>query len=252
MAQRIPENVPKISSKWHSHRLQKEILCCRYGSGGKPVLLFPTAGGDAEESERFWMMSVLGELLQAGKIRVYTVDSAAGKVWTDGESSGAHRAWYQNRFDDFIVSEIVPLIRRDCGDASAEIIAAGASLGAFNALAAVCRHPDLFSTAICMSGTYDFTRWMGGEHTVDFHYASPIHFMPMMPEGEQLARLRTRMVLLPTGDGDYEAPWESFLVARILGAKGVPNRVDVWKDYRHDWTTWREMLPKYLGELTAG
>ena len=93
----------------------KEVLCCRYGSAGQAVLLFPTAGGDAEESERFWMISVLGELLEKGKIRVYTVDSAAGKVWTDGESSGAHRAWFQNRFDDFVASEVVPLIRRDCG-----------------------------------------------------------------------------------------------------------------------------------------
>lgn len=250
MAQRIPANVPKITSKWHSHRIRQEILCCRYGSGGQPVLLFPTAGGDAEESERFWMISVLGDLLEKGKIRVYTVDSAAGKVWTDGESTGAHRAWFQNRFDDYVVSEVIPLIRKDCGDPAAEVISAGASLGAFNALASICRHPDLFKAAVCMSGTYDFTRWMNKEHTLDFHYASPMNFMPMLPEGPQLAKLRTRMILLPTGDGDYEAPQESWAVAKMLGAKGVPNRVDIWKDYRHDWTTWREMLPKYLADLT--
>lgn len=250
MAQRVPQNVPKVTSRWHSHRIQREVLCVRYGTGGVPVLLYPTAGGDAEESERFWMISVLGGLLEAGKIRVYTVDSAAGKVWTDGESSGAHRARFQNRFDDFVVSEVVPLVRKDTGDAGAELVAAGASLGAFMALASVCRHPELFKTAVCMSGTYDFGRWMNGEHTLDYHYASPIHFLPSLPEGEQLAKLRTRFVLLATGNGDYEAPEESWLVARLLGAKGVPNRVDIWEGYRHDWTTWREMLPKYLTELT--
>jgi len=250
LAQRVPVNVPKLTSKWYSHRIQREILCVRYGSGGLPVLLFPTAGGDAEESERFWMISVLGALLEAGKIRVYTVDSAAGKVWTDGESSGSHRAWFQNRFDDYVASEVVPLIRKDTGNPKAEIVSAGASLGAFNALASVCRHPDAFKAAICMSGTYDFTRWMNKEHTLDFHYASPLHFLPSMPEGEQLERLRTRFILLATGNGDYEAPQESWAVAQLLGARGVPNRVDIWEGYRHDWTTWREMLPKYLAELT--
>ena len=35
----------------------------------------------------------------------------------------------------------------------------------------------------------------------------------------------------------------------LLGRNGVPNRVDEWgEDYRHDWVTWREMLPKYLAE----
>jgi esterase/lipase superfamily enzyme len=36
----------------------------------------------------------------------------------------------------------------------------------------------------------------------------------------------------------------------VLGSKGIPNRVDPWgTDYDHDWSTWRQMLPKYLGEL---
>jgi len=118
----------------------------------------------------------------------------------------------------------------------------------YQALAAVCRHPDVFRLGVCMSGTYDFSRWMGGAHTVDYHYASPMHFLPTMPEGRQLQKLRTRFLILATGTGDYESPWESWAVGQILGDKRVPNRVDFWKDYRHDWMTWREMLPKYLAE----
>jgi len=39
-------------------------------------------------------------------------------------------------------------------------------------------------------------------------------------------------------------------MADILGAKGVPNRVDVWgPEWDHDWPTWRAMLPVYLDEL---
>jgi esterase/lipase superfamily enzyme len=213
------------------------------------VLLFPTAGGDAEESERFLMMKVLAPLLDAGRIRVYSCDSAAGKTWTSGEKSGPYKAWFQNRFDDYVASELVPAIRTDCRDPRAEVIAAGASLGAFQTVAAVCRHPELFRLGIAMSGTYDFSRFMEGKHTVDYHYASPMHFVPYMTDGEHLTRLRTRFLVIPTGTGDYEAPWESWAMGQALGQKGIPNRVDFWKDYRHDWMTWREMLPKYLSEM---
>lgn len=238
--------VPKVSTRWYSPRLRQEVLACRWGHAGTPVLLYPTAGGDAEESERFLMMKVLGSLLEAGRIRVYTCDSAAGRLWTDRDASGAHKAWFQNRFDAYVTEELVPAIRQDTGEPGVEIIAAGASLGAFQTLASVCRHPEIFKLGICMSGTYDFGRWMGGAHTLDYHYASPLHFLPHLPEGEQLTRLRSRFLVLATGNGDYEAPWESFWVADALGKKGVPNRVDVWEGYRHDWMTWREMLPQYL------
>jgi esterase/lipase superfamily enzyme len=240
----------KTSGGWWSSRVRQRVNVARWGHAGVPLLLFPTAGGDAEECERFLMLRVLEAPIEAGRLRVYSCDSVAGRVWTDGETSGRERAAFQNRFDAFVHEELVPAIRLDGGRKDEEVWTAGASLGAFNALAALCRHPDVFAKAICMSGTYDFTRWMGGEHTLDFHYASPLHFLPTLGEGEQLSRLRTRFALIATGSGDYEAPWESWRVGSVLGAKGVPNRVDDWgPSYRHDWVTWREMLPKYLDEL---
>ena len=36
----------------------------------------------------------------------------------------------------------------------------------------------------------------------------------------------------------------------VLVRKGVPNRVDSWgTDWKHDWPTWRRMLPQYLDEI---
>lgn len=240
----------KLTNRWYSPRLNTEVLVARWGHYGRPVLLFPTAGGDAEECERFLMIKALMPLIEAGRIKVYTCDSVAGRIWTDGRSSGAFRARIQNAFDSFVAEELVPAIRTDCRTPGIEVIAAGASIGAFNALAAICRHPDVFELAICMSGTYDLSRWMNGEHTLDFHYSSPLHFLPSLPEGPQLSLLRQRFVLLPTGEGRWEDPGESWRAAHVLGSRGVPNRVDPWgPNYDHDWPTWREMLPRYLDEL---
>ena len=81
------------------------------------------------------------------------------------------------------------------------------------------------------------------------YFASPLHFLPGL-EGPALDQLRTRLVLLPSGEGDYEDIGESWRMASALGAKGIPNRVDPWgSEWRHDWVTWRAMLPKYLEEF---
>lgn len=247
-----PADIAKVRTAWHSPRLNQEVTVVRYGHFGEPVLLFPTAGGDAEESERFLMIQVLAPLLRAGRIKVYACDSVAGRKWIDGESSGALRAATQDRFDGFVHRELVPAIRTDCRAPEIEVITAGASIGAFNALAALCRHPDVFKTAICMSGTYNLKRWMGDDHTQAFHVSSPLHFLPYLEDGPHLAQLRKRMAILATGEGRWESPEESWAAARALGACGVPNRVDLWgQNHDHDWVTWRAMLPKYLDELVA-
>jgi esterase/lipase superfamily enzyme len=222
----------------------------RWGHFGAPVLLFPTAGGDYEEVERFHLIRVLGELIGAGRIKVYSVDSIAGKTWLQGTHSPEYCSRVQNLFDSYIYHEVVHLIRSDCNSNDIEIIAAGASIGAFNAVASICRHPDVFRLAVAMSGTYDLSKYLNGRFNQDFYFSSPLHYLPGLDEGPQLARLRQRFIVIPTGEGDYEDPGESWRIANVLGAKSVPNRVDLWgKDRHHNWVTWREMLPKYLGEL---
>lgn len=243
----------KIRSSWYSQRLGREVQVVRYGETGRPVLVFPTAAGDAEECERFHLLDVLSHLLEAGRVKVYSVDSVPGQVWLQEKASSARGAWIQNQFDAFVYQELVPAIRVDCRDAAAEIVVTGASIGAFNALAAICRHPDVFSHAICMSGTYDISRFLEGEVTQDFYFSSPLHFLPGLHAGEQLEQLKKRFVLLAHGGGRWEDPSQSWRVADLLGSKGVPNRVDEWgKEWDHDWPTWRRMLPQYLEELLPG
>ncbi len=222
----------------------------RWGHFGTPVLLFPTAGGDYEEIERFHLVRVLGELIDAGRIKVYSVDSVAGKTWLQGTHSPEYCSRVQNLYDSYIYNEVLPLIRKDCNAAAIEVVAAGASIGAFNAVASICRHPDAFRLAIAMSGTFDLSKYLDGHLNQDFYFSSPLHYLPSLDDGPQLEQLRKRFIVIPTGEGDYEDPGESWRIANVLGAKGIPNRVDLWgKDRHHNWGTWREMLPKYLSEL---
>jgi esterase/lipase superfamily enzyme len=235
--------------RWHSPHVEQEIQLVRWGSFGAPVLLFPTAGGDAEEVERFHLVGALMPLIESGRIKVYSIDSIAGKAWISGQHSAEFCSYLQNMFDALVYQEIVPAVRKDCESPDIEIIVAGASIGAFNAVATICRHPDAFRLAIAMSGTYDLSKYLEGRFIQDFYFASPLHFLPGL-EGPQLEQLRKRLILMPSGQGEFEDIGESWRMASVLGAKGVPNRVDAWgAEWRHDWVTWREMLPKYLSEF---
>lgn len=233
---------------WYSPRIGEWINLVRWGEWGWPVLVFPTAGGDAWEIERHGLVGALGPLLGAGRIKVYSVDSISGRSWLRKDDP-RHSMWLQNRFDECIRNEVVPAIRADCDSEDIEIISAGSSIGAFWALEVLTRHPDVFRTAVCMSGTYDLSDRLHGFWSDDFFYSSPLHFLPGL-EGPTLERLQSRFVVLATGQGDWEDPGATWEMGHVLGSKGVPNRVDLWSHHHtHDWPTWREMLPLYLADL---
>lgn len=243
----------RVSERWMSERVGREVQVVRWGEVGTPVLFFPTAAGDAEECERFLLVDALAPLLEEGLIKLYSVDSVPGMVWLkeDNRVPAATRA--QAGFDAFVTEELVPAIARDCGGvapADLGLIATGASIGAYNALAAICRHPDLFHAAYCMSGTYELSKFIDGDMDEAWYFASPLHFVPNMAEGSsELELLKQRHVLLSHGTGRWEDPAESWAVARALGERGIPNHVDEWGDeWDHDWPTWRRMLPQYLRE----
>jgi esterase/lipase superfamily enzyme len=241
-----------IQERWYSARVQAEITVTRWGDYGRPVLVFPSAGGDAGEIERNGLVGACGDLLAAGRIKLYSVDSLAGKAMVAKETSLEHRAWLLNQFHDFVRWELVPAIHADLGGAEMEIITAGASIGAFNAVSVLCRYPDVFAAAIGMSGSYRIERFLDEFGNSDLYFSAPLQFLPGL-EGPQLDTLRRRFAVLASGSGRWEDVGESWRMAAALGAKQVPNRVDDWgPDWSHDWPTWRRMLPQYLAELVPG
>jgi esterase/lipase superfamily enzyme len=241
----------RVSETWYSQRVGRDVQVVRWGETGTPVVFFPTAAGDAEEVERFLMVDALAPMLEAGRIKLYSVDSVPGMVWLKENNRPPVATRAQHGFDAFVAEELVPAIHKDCGGQELEVIATGASIGAYNALAAICRHPDLFSHAVCLSGTYDLSKFLDGDMDEAWYFSSPLHFLPEMPDDHaDLARLRERFVLLAHGTGKWEEPAQSWRVGDCLGSKDVPNRVDEWgEEWDHDWPTWRNMLPQFLDEL---
>jgi esterase/lipase superfamily enzyme len=239
-----------VTERWFSERVQQDITVMRWGSFGTPVLVFPSAGGDAGEVERQGLVDACGPLLGEGRVKLYSVDSVAGQAMVMKNGPVEYRMWLLNQFEECVRREVIPAIHADLGGQAIDVITTGASIGAFNAVAVLCRYPDVFRAAIGMSGTYRIERFYDEAWSQDLYFSAPLQFLPGM-DGSVLGRLRERRVILASGEGDYENVGESWRMADALGAKGIPNRVDNWgPDWPHQWHTWRQMLPQYLRELT--
>jgi esterase/lipase superfamily enzyme len=238
----------KQSWTWTTRRLPVPARMARWGHFGTPVLIFPTAGGDLEEIERFRLVEALSALIDGGRIKVYSIDGIAVRAWLSGTRSLEARARLQNAYNAYVYEEVLQRIREDCQDLRIEPILTGASLGAFFAISGICRHPDAFRLAIGLSGAYDLARKLGGVSGQQSSALSPIEYLFQL-SGPQLEQLRHRKIILGSGQGDYETPAESQRLAEALASKAVPCKLSLWGAARdHTWSTWREMLPGLLAE----
>src|ERR1700732_2967051 len=119
-----------VRERWFSERLQTDVSVVRWGVLGVPVLVFPSAGGDAEEIERNGLVDACGPLLAEGRVKLYSVDSVAGRALMTKTSSVEHRMWLLNQFHECVRWEVVPAIHADLGGQALDVITSGASIGA--------------------------------------------------------------------------------------------------------------------------
>jgi len=232
---------------WHSPRLNKTMEIAVYGHYGFALLLLPTAAADYLEYERFLMLEVLKPHIDAGKVKVFSINSINAEAWLNSDMHPRHKSIRHQQFNGYVEHEVIPFIRTHTSPDTA-IITTGASLGALHAANLYFRRPDLIQGTIAMSGIYDLTTYTKGHFDEDVYFNSPAHYLPNL-EGPYLHMLRrARNIHILSGSGDYEDPGASRQLSGILSAKGIPHELDIWGwDMRHDWPTWRAMLPHYVG-----
>src|SRR6476659_710754 len=100
---------------WKSPALDREMPVGCFGHYGKPILLFPTGGGDFLEHERFLMIRALSPLIEDGRIKVYTIDNINRDGWINPDAPPRKKTMLQARFDAYLVDELLPFVRHDCG-----------------------------------------------------------------------------------------------------------------------------------------
>lgn len=219
-----------------------------YGHWGFALLLFPTAGSGFLECEEHSLIGAVEHFIEAGRMKVFTVGTLNNESWLNEEADPARMGARQQDYNGYLEEEAVPFIAR-MTSSSTPVIAAGASLGGYQAANAFFRRPDLFGGMIAMSGTFDMKLYTGGACEADCYCNSPVDFLPDLEEGHRLRLLRSReQIHILAGRGPHECPEHSIELAGILSAKGIPHHLDLWgEDMPHDWPTWKAMLPHVIG-----
>jgi esterase/lipase superfamily enzyme len=223
-----------------------------YGHYGRPVLVFPSEQGRAWDFENNGMVAAVSGLVDAGRVKLYCVDSADAHTWSDTSVSIEQRAARHRDYEEWIVDRVVPWIAGDCGGAT-EIATLGCSLGAFHAANFALKRADLFPLALCFSGNYDPSAWNAwGESGDASYFNNPMQYVANL-DGDHLDWLRGRVsLLLVVGQGAWEVHPTKSLPAtlafdRILSDKGIPHELDVWGyDTPHDWPSWQVQLAHHL------
>jgi esterase/lipase superfamily enzyme len=222
-----------------------------YGHYGRPVLLFPAEQGRAWDLEGAGMIDAVADLIEAGRAKVYAVDSYDGASWSNQSIELEARARAHDGYEAWIVERVVPAIHADLSGAQ-EILVAGCSMGAYHAANFALRRADLFPLALCLSGSYDPSHWHGWGHRGDAAYFhNPMDYVEHLG-GEHLDWLRSRVsVLLVCGQGQWEdttgALHSTRALAALLERKGIRHELDLWGyDVPHDWPSWRAQFAHHL------
>jgi esterase/lipase superfamily enzyme len=239
------------TTAWYSRNLGMEMPLVVYGHAGYPLLMFPTAAADYLEYERFLLVDAIKPLIEAGRVRAYSINSVNRYSLLNEQASPPWKAELLTRYDRYITDEVLPLIRKDTGDAEARPITTGASLGAFLSANTYFRHPDLLRGVIAMSGSYDIRSYLRGYTDDNVYFNNPMQYLSNLNDDHYLPMLRRAdAIYILSGQGAYEAPERSRQLSELLHAKGIPHTLDLWgHDVNHDWPWWRKMLPFYLDKL---
>lgn len=234
-------------TSWHSPSTNREMPIAMYGWHGFAILMIPTAAADYLEYERFQLIDSIAPFIDAGKCKVFSINSMNNESWMNYGMNGRDKMVRHLAFNDYVYNEVIPFIKSNTSW-DTPIYICGASFGALHSANLFFKRPDLLNGCLAMSGVYDLTEYTRGYYDEDVYFNSPMHYMPNLSDHYLLEQIRrSGHIHIVTGSGEYEDPDSSMRFGKVLYDKGIWYELDVWgHDMRHDWPTWRNMLPQYL------
>jgi esterase/lipase superfamily enzyme len=214
-----------------------------FGQFGRPVMLFPTSGGQYSENEDRGLAASLEDKVNNGEVQLILADAVNNESWYNKSVHPAVRAARHAQYDAYLRHELVPYIfnRAQRGD----LAVYGASFGAYQAANFAARYPDVVSRAICFSGVYDVHSFLDGYWDEICYFNCPTAYIPNM-SGEWAAKLARVGWVIATGEHDSLVQ-QNRDFAGLLASKGIPSYLEIWPgQFGHDWPWWREHLRRFV------
>src|SRR5438045_5602931 len=95
-------------SSWFSPSLNKDMPVAVYGWHGFALLMIPTAAADYLEYERFQLMDTIAPFIDAGKCKVFSINSINTESWMNYGMHGRDKMIRHLAFNDYVYNEVVP------------------------------------------------------------------------------------------------------------------------------------------------
>ena len=239
--------------KWWSKHLNQDMELKVYGQAGRPAIVFPAQGGRFFEYEDFGMVDSVAQLIEAGRLRLFTVDSVDGQSWANWNANPADRALRHTDYDRYIVEEVLPFARVHSANPDQHFLSTGCSMGAYHAANFFFRHPDQFDGVIALSGLYRLEMFVSDYMDDNVYFNSPIAYLSNLNDQWYIDRYHQSQIIICCGQGAWEEPIlaDTLALKKVLEEKGIPAWVDIWGlDVNHDWPWWRKMAPYFFDKVT--
>lgn len=242
----------------YSYHLDRMMEFKVYGHAGRPCLVFPAQSGRFYDFENFGMVGAVQDLLEQGRLQLFTCDSIDWETWAAFDRECRGRIERHEAYARYIVEELAPRILEinqwsNDGRRAGGILTTGCSLGALHAVNFMFRWPDLFNGTIGLSGIYS-SKWYFGSYMDDLVYNnSTIDYLDQMPaDHPYVEKYRHCDIVLCCDQGDWEqeAQQDTRRMQELLGYKNIPAWIDYWGgDAVHDWPWWRKQFPYFISRL---
>jgi esterase/lipase superfamily enzyme len=201
------------------------------------------------------MIAALAGFIDAGKIKLFCVDSVDAESWYNFGVCPADRNARHEAYDRYIVEEVIPFIRHHGRAPGERVMASGCSMGAYHAVNFFLKHPDTFEGTIALSGLYRLDRpefQLSASEMADVYFNSPLSYLPGMTDPWYLDLYRRSRIIVCVGQGawEHEAIEDTRYLDHLFRQKSIPAWVDYWgHDVNHDWPWWYRQMNYFLGRL---
>lgn len=232
--------------RWYSERLGRDMELLAYGHDGPAALVFPTSMGRFYEFEDHGMVGCLASRIESGSMRLVCVDSVDAESWYHWTAHPYDRLQRHLQYESYLLEEVLPLIRSWTSNGTDQrITAMGCSLGAFQAALLALRHPEVVNRLLAISGKYDNSNFLDGFSDQTSYFTNPLAFVPGLCDESILQSLRAMQIVIVTGSTDPHVD-EARQLSSVLWEKQVPNSLDIWDGWMHDWPYWQAMVSKHI------
>ena len=231
--------------KWYSSNLGKEMELLLFGTGGRPVIAFPTSMGRFYQNEDFSLINTLAERVESDSLQIICVDSVDSESWYNRGVHPKERALRHNAYEQYLIQEVLPFFRERNSRVDSDLNVTGASFGAYHSVNFAFKHPDIVKRIVAMSGAYSLEFLSRSGYDAEVYFNSPLDYIPNLHDDWYLSRMRAQDIVLAVGADDIcRGPTQQ--LSDQLWAKDVPHYLDIWDGAWHDWPWWKMMVLKYF------